>query len=136
MPHEPKVFGANVQIIVYAKDESEAYDKIDRLLSASDDVQHARVKAICGGQGKMKIPLAERLIFMALRVAVILTLYGHLQDVTVGGAWARLVMAFLAITGLQSLTSSVSKFGRTHRGDVSACAERAKRLLTGQTVRL
>lgn len=65
----------------------------------------------------MKIPLAERLIFMALRVAVILTLYGHLQDVTVGGVWARLVMAFLAITGLQSLTSSVSKFGRTYYGE-------------------
>lgn len=52
MPHEPKVFGANVQIIVYAKDESEAYDKIDRLLSASDDVQHARVKAIAEVKAK------------------------------------------------------------------------------------
>ena len=47
MPADQKVFSANVRIVLYAKNETEAYDKIDRLLSASDDVQHAHVKAIC-----------------------------------------------------------------------------------------
>lgn len=54
------------------------------------------------------------IIFAALRIAFVLMLYGHLQDANATGAWARLAMAWLAIWGLHSLTSSVSRFGRSH----------------------